>query len=458
MQDHVRDVASKVALLQEELSFNQSLTASLHAIRNFQNQLRIIYSRLGHNDCVNAGEEYAKAKSEISRLKEHSHARVSSLLQIQFNDIHQEVKDSTRKAWFDHVKVYVKEQRVELGSKNALSDIALCLQRFELLEPYVNKFCKDFIGAILSPRMPRRRDDAPKRIEIYENVLRLRRITSDQGILELLDDLVASVSYLNENLPQVVSKIVSKILMPKMLLVLTDEWLASAIPIKLEEMDTFRVVLDLVQGFAQKLDDQDWPGRDVLIQWTRNAPHIWLSSRKERALTRLRNAMSQGFGELKLVKREETRVVSSDEVAFATQKAVNWNTDWSDDDQSAQPAYAATISNHANEVNDGEDISAWGLEENDEMEEDGKISTADESTDPGDGGEAWGWDDDPQEETSGLQSDAAGKRKENPTAAQVNGQQEITLEEEFYITQFPGEIIKILEEVLDDTQVLSEQK
>ena len=459
LQDQAQDAASKVALLQEEVSFNKSLVASLEAIRTFQEQLRVISSSLKCNAYSKVGKEFLEAERQLSVLERTSQARVSSVLRTQLYEIGQDAKEATRKAWIALFKVNIQEQLVEIDSKDEISEIALCLRRLGLFESYMNKFCKDFISAILLPRMHVGRNDIHKNIQINDTVVRLQKTSTDQGISGLITDLLAVIKYLNLNLPKDAASHASEHLMPKILSVLTDGWLANAIPNKLDDMDTFKVVLDLVQEFARNVDNHGWPGKDKLIQWTRDSPQAWLSRRKERALLDLRKAMSQGFGELSVVSREETRLVSSDDAVFATQNGDDWNAEWSEDDESTQPARDISSAQTAEGAHDDQDVSAWGLGEDEEIEVSAKKETTTESNVSEDDSDAWGWGDDQEEEKLVPPSTSAKQRKKDgDPAPQANGQREVTLQEKFNVTQLPGEIIKILEDVLSDAQSLSEPK
>ena len=459
LQDQVQDATSKVALLRKEVWFNKSLATSLEAIRIFQEQLRAICSRLDRNEYTKAGEEYSKAERQLLMLKETSRARINSVLQAQFYETGQDIKEATRKAWLALFKIDIKEQQMEIGSKEDISKIALCLRRLGLFESYMSKFCKDLIGTILLPRMHVRQDDARKSVQTSDNIIRLQRASTNRGIWGLFTDLLTTIKFLNTVLPHEVVEYASEHLMPKILSVLIDEWLANAVPNKLDEMDTFQKVLDLIQEFATDVDEQRWPGKDLLLRWARNSPQTWLSRRKERALSDFRDISSQGLGELNAVIREETRMVSSDDIAFATQNGDEWNAGWSDDDNSAQHARDTLTAREVDRAYDEEDVSAWGLDENEgiglnvtQESDEQKAATADED-------DAWGWGDDQEEEISAPPSNPVKQRKKNGDYySQANGQREVTLQEKFNVTRLPDNIIQILEDVLSDAQTLSDPK
>ena len=455
--DQVRDASNKVALLQKEVAFNESLVASLKAIRSFQDQVRETRQHLGNGRDLEATDQYLQVEHQLAQIEAISHSRVSSILRSQCGEVQQEIKDAIRRQWLAHLNINAQEGTVELGSKNAIDQTAYRLQQLGLLRPYISKFCREFTRAILVPRLQRRRSAPGKRIETNGNSVRLSNARTNPGIPDLLDDLLIIFKFLNQHLPEELIQDISMELMPKISSILVDRWLSSAIPKQIQELNDFWKVLDLVQAFISNVGEEGW-NAEKLLQWTQNFPQTWLDRRKERALTEVRKAMSGGFGDLKAVTRRETRMVATGEGAFATsQKCDEWDDNWSNDGETVQPDFENPTASDPDVGHDDEDVSAWGLEGEDEAEEVPFKSTEDSLEVKGNA-DAWGWDDDQEDKAAAVRTKA--NRRDSPprSSPMVNVQQEVTLEEHYNITSFPDRILEVVSGVLKDAQDLSEPK
>ena len=455
--DQVRDASNKVALLQKEVAFNESLVASLKAIRSFQDQVRETRQHLGNGRDFEAADQYLQAEHQLAQIEATSHSRVSSILRSQCGEVQQEVKDAIRRQWLAYLKISAQEGTVELGSKNAIGQTAHRLHQLGLLRPYVSKFCREFTLAILLPRLQRRRSAPGKRIETNANTVRLSHARTNTGIPDLLDDLLIIFNFLNKHLPEELKQDISRELMPRITSILVDHWLSSAIPKQIQELDNFGGVLNLVQAFTRNVGKEGWNAKK-LVQWTQNFPQTWLDRRKERALTEVRQAMSGGFGDLKAVTRKETRMITTGEGVFATsQKGDEWDDSWSNDGETVQPDLENPTASDPDVGHDDEDVSAWGLEGEDEAEEVAYKSTEDPVGVEGNA-DAWGWDDDQEDKAAAVRTKANRKDSLSRSSPMVNGQQEVTLEEHYNITLFPDRILEVVHGVLRDAQDLSGPK
>ena len=456
LRNQVHDAASKTGLLREEVLFNESLVASLEIIRHIQQRVREVRLDLEEGRCSQAVEGYVEAGQQLARFAATSHARVGAILQNQLAEVGQDVKEAARQLWVAHFRINVEDHTFEIRDGNDVVRSARGLRRLGLLESYMTKFCKDFNSAILSPRLRTGDKIATRGIEISNNIIRLGQPSSEGSITTLWTDLLAAIDYLNERLPQDLVGLASKTLMPPALSMLVDYWLKTAIPERMEQMDELQSLLAQVQDFANQVDLRNWPGKSVLLRWVDDIPHIWFSRRTERALLGLRQAMSHGLGELKLVKREETRLVSSKDVPFPAQSKEDWDAGWSDDDDTNQAAASKEASGKTNNAHDDEDLSEWGLEEDDEAEDNIVEKSSAEADNPEETGDAWGWGEDQVEENLVPKSKQLLQPQEHANPVdQANGQRQVTLEETLHITSLPDSIFNILREVFEDINKVS---
>ena len=406
---------------------------------------------------VEAADQYLQVEHQLAQIEAISHSRVSSILRSQSGEVQQEVKDAIRRQWLAHLNINAQEGTVELGSKDSIGQTAQRLQQLGLLRPYIGKFCREFTLAILSPLLQPRRSAPEKRIETNGNTVRLSNARTDHSIPDLLDDLLIIFKFLNQHLPEELIQDISRELMPRITSILVDHWLSNAIPRQIQDLDDFWEVLNLVQAFTINVGKEGWSAEN-LIQWTQNFPQTWLDRRKERALTEVRKAISGEFGDLKAVTRKETRMVATGEGVFATShKLDEWDDSWSNDGENLQPDLENPTASHPDVGHDDEDVSAWGLEGDDEAEEVSSKSTED-SVEVEGNADAWGWNDDQEDKAAAVHTEVHRRASRSRSSPVVNGQQEVTLEEHYNITTFPGRILEVVNGVLKDAQELSGPK
>ncbi len=313
---------------------------------------------------------------------------------------------------------------------------------------------------MVAPRLQVGSDGKVGSLEIDGDEIRVSGQSSDLSAEALFSDLDSIIAFLRTRLPPSVVEPLAQDLMPRLISKLITTWLASAVPEDLSEMEDFQDTMSLVQSFGISLDSYKWPGKRDLVDWTRSIPKMWLRKRQETSLIQIRKLLSQGFGAIETVERVETQVLSRhDEVFTSNNGGDDWNAGWSDDESKSPTKPHLSGTSNAADVEDEEDVSAWGL---DEEKENGtsqdKLAnpvTADVDADA----DAWGWGDenDGEESRKDFQSSQPGSK-----TTQSNGlanspekaEREVTLKETYNITSLPKEILEMITQIISDAEKL----
>ena len=106
-----------------------------------------------------------------------------------------------------------------------------------------------------------------------------------------------------------------------------------------------------------------------------------------------------------------------------------------------------------------EDVSAWGLDE-DAQEEAEPAATGPSGDDDLDD-DAWGWGDDegeeePKAQNMSLQADIASKPVNGGDATQSSAPREMTLREVYTVTDIPDSILDIVRQQINDSKDISQ--
>lgn len=326
--------------------------------------------------------------------------------------------------------------------------------KLKLFEEFLETLCKDFVSLILLTRLQVCADGTVGLLEVDGDEICISGKSSDLSAQTLFADLDEIIQFLRSRLPPSVIEPLADLLMPHLIPRLISTWLGSAVPEDLDGMEDFEDTLSLVKRFGQALDSYGWPGKRELDQWTEGIPNVWLKKCQETSLNHVRKLLSQGIRSTETVERVETRVLSRhDEVFAGNEGGDDWNAGWSDEESSPVAAKNTSQSKKIAEIEDEDDVSAWGLDDDKD--------TADSHSngkEPGvahDEAEAWGWGDENEGEETNKPSQAA---KPSPKKPKNNGksngpaqsEREMTLRETYNITSLPKEILEIIDQVISD--------
>ena len=315
--------------------------------------------------------------------------------------------------------------------------------------------CSCFESLILLPRLEVHSDGSVNSLEVDGNEILVSSRSTDLSAQALFRDLKIVMDFLRTQLPPSVCEPLAKYLMPRLVSRLISTWLASAVPEDLDAMEDFEDTLNLVKEFGKALETQGWPGNPQLTNWIEGIPGIWLRKRRELSLDRVRNLFSRGLGGVETVERTETQFLSQNDEVFASNGVGDeWNAGWSDEETSPTVEVNPLNKSRTAQNEEEEDVSAWGLNDDKEIEVDHDRSHS--SRDVGEEADAWGWGDEDEGEgtrqSSQVTATSSKRSRVNgtPKAVQRN-EREVTLKETYTITTLPKEILQIISQVISDS-------
>lgn len=341
-----------------------------------------------------------------------------------------------------------------------MQTLVAAVSKLQLLDNVLLPFCRDLEMLIVTPRLQVGTDGKVGSLEIEDDEIGVSGQSSDLSAEALFSDLDSVIAFLRTRLPSSVVGLVAEHLMPRLISKLISTWLASAIPEDLDGMEDFQDTMSLVQSFGNTLDSYKWPGQRDLIDWTRSIPNAWLRKRQETSLVQIRNLLFRGLGTIETVERVETQVLSQhDEVFAGTSGGDDWNAGWSDDESGSPTKTHPSSTSNAAGVEDEEDVSAWGLDD----EKENGTGQDDQGNPPADvdaDADAWGWGDENEDEESKKSPPTS---QPNSKRTQSNGlareapertEREVTLREKYNITSLPKEILEMITRNISDAEKL----
>ncbi|KAH0563008.1 hypothetical protein GP486_002428 [Trichoglossum hirsutum] len=464
LQERLEDVTSKLDLLIGEVRFNETLAGTLEQVYTIQKRLDQVQEGALSGRLTEAIEDLNKADDDIARLQSIGNATVVGLLRDRATDLRRAIVENVGDYWGALIEVNRSEGRITVRNELQKSpelpliDIQVvvdALAKLQLLKKAIDVFYQNFDSIILNSRLTLATDRNTAAISVSGDDIQVSGRNSDITVQHLFMDLNIMIEYLSTRLPPSVSTPVSQILIPSLTSRLISTWLASSVPPSLEGMQEYQEILALAVKLEEDIESVGWTAKGELLNWVERAPRVWLTRRREASLDSVRSILHRGFGKIKCVERVETQTVTRKQGFFGNNGGWDiWNETWSDEESEkpqAQPVNPST--------EDEEDVSAWGLDVDVDVESDHPDISRQPTTEDDDGeiGEAWGWGDDGNDESlpNPDETKETGRTGETSNGTEAKPDREVTLKETYNITAIPESILEIIRKVVDDAEKLA---
>ena len=329
----------------------------------------------------------------------------------------------------------------------------------DLLNGKVRTLRTSLEDVLLIPRLVPNADGTVASWSIDGDTMRISGRTLDVSTKTLFLDISAMIGYLSTHLPRSIAAPLSEILLPSLTSKLVAGPLSSSVPSDLDGIPSFKATIDLITTFKESLGSHGWHGRNHLTEWADDAPKVWLTKRSESALHTIRRLLVRGLGNPRTVERVETQMVSKEDDMFMDRgNNEDWNAGWSDEEAPKSAEQSAAPGNAQNGTDEEEDVSAWGLD--DEEDHNPSEASADKAKPADEEGDAWGWGDEndndepaklPQPPTINVKT----TNRNGGVGRPLPAERQITLRETYNITALPEQILESIIEVVSDADTLA---
>lgn len=472
LKAEVLDKGNKVALLEKEVEFNESLTGTLEHVQYANGLLQKAQDEAVQLNVGKALERLDDAEASIAGLERVQASRTCEVLSGKAEELRKDLRGTVTECWNALIAVNNEQRSLKVerdGLETAvpeatvpqisLDQVVQAAKGLDVFDSLVLKLSKDFDRTILRPRLMPDGDNLLAHVNVSGNVVDCSNKSQDVSSAALFGDLRATFEFLASHLPHSIAIQLSTTLIPAFTSRLEDNWLDPALPLTLAEARQVSPLLGEVNTLADQIDNFGWHGAKALRDWVSNAPRGWLTKRREAVLGDVRGLVFTGLRERKKVERVETRVVSHDDEMLGgggQQDQQGSDDEWDNDawDEPDEGSVKGSEKKSNKAEDDDDDASAWDIDD-DEVDKQDKTSN-------GEGGEedAWGWGDGDGDSAAKPPSPIATKKKVSPAnPAQTNGttakEQELTLRETFIATRVPEGILSILQTLITDAEILA---
>jgi protein transport protein DSL1/ZW10 len=322
-----------------------------------------------------------------------------------------------------------------------------------MLDSIIDDLKGDLLISIITPVLHSHVLYQSRGILVGDAGIRTEKSPSPTSIPEVFDRVIIVLSYLRQKLPAPICLSLSRAILPVISSKLIKFWLTPSMPIDPQGLDTFERVLDCTLQFNETIDGYGWRVQE-LVFWVTQLPRLWLARRRADSLDQVRHVLFKSPGITKKAERAETELVSSkDEVLLENGPTNDWNASWGHDNEEPSNDHAMTKA-----VDDDEDVSAWGLDDDTEETKLDSPPSAPKPVGEDDIGDAWGWGDDEQDETAdALESvPLAAQTRETGECMKDSPRREITLTEFYTITDIPDSILALIVCQITDSETISQ--
>lgn len=115
LQERARDAASKVALLEDEVTFNDSVVGILKKVQELKQTTEAAQSALNMDDISRVTNLLMGAEQQLSLLTEASSTRVIDVIKSRLQELRTELAESLNKRWGSLLAVDVREQNLTIN-------------------------------------------------------------------------------------------------------------------------------------------------------------------------------------------------------------------------------------------------------------------------------------------------------------------------------------------------------
>ncbi|CAI6341570.1 unnamed protein product [Periconia digitata] len=468
---HVQDAVSKVGFLHSEIAYNESLVNVVEQLKDISTLLESAQEAAVNSHIIHALERLEDAGAAFKRLGPFENARVAGLLKTRSSELRTAIAETVTEAWNGLVIVDTTDRSISLkeevvtGTTIHIDTVVEALIKLGTFDKFVTRLSRDMDSVIISPRLTINTEQLVSALVIEGDNAQVDGHVSDMSVKATLEDLQAIAEYISTRLPPSVATPLSEKLVPTIATRLINNWLLPAVPLSTTDVPSFQEILSLVLGIVEYFDELGWSGQNRLSDWVDKSADIWLARQKEVAIARVQRLFPRRVQDKKTVERVETQTITKGDalhtehtenqhVPEKEEEADDWGADWGEEEPAKEEAKQPA------EDLEEEDMSAWGMEE-EENQEDKKsepnAAPAEEDA------EDWGadWDDEdtkpataepPSKQPSQPSQNPLGKAKPpKPTSAE----EVITLREKYTVTAIPDSIIEIILQVITDITTLN---
>lgn len=469
----VQDAATKVSFLHSELAYNESLVQVVEQLQDISTLLESAQDAAVHSHILHALERLEDADGAFKRLGPFETTRVVGLLKTKSGQLRSAIVENVTETWHSLLLVNTAERKITLKDEveqehgeNGMNigTLVEALTKLGLLDNFIARLSRDFDNVIVQPRLAIGPDQVVSALTIHGNDIQAAGQVSDMSVQATLEDIQSIAEYLSTRMPPDVAVPLSEKLVPVIANRLISNWLLPAIPLSTKGVPDFQETLSLVLGLVESFDELGWSGQQRLTEWVDRSAEKWLARQKEAAIAQVQRIFPKRVQEKKTVERVETQVLSrGDAMLSGEEHDEDWNADWGDED--APPDEPADKSEKTQtEPVEEEDISAWGIDEDEphepqpQKEDKGAKPEAQGEEDAEDWGADWG----DEEEQNHASSEAVTQSSSEPKAigqaarsAKPSKDREMTLRETYTVTAIPDSIIDLILQVVTDVGTLN---
>ncbi|RAL08974.1 uncharacterized protein BO97DRAFT_397215 [Aspergillus homomorphus CBS 101889] len=453
LQLRVEDAAAKVGLIETEIAFNQAVTSALEEVQGLCRQLEDGRLALGEGRIMAVIDTLEAAELAMKQNDHFANTNVLHILLENVAGLRKQIVDVLHSQWNEQLKVDKREgQLLVQKDGKRLEETIAALNRMEIFPSARDKFAKDIMVALLDPVLLRGDGGQSRGIRLSESSVQVESRSSQASVPDVLDHVANLLGFLRQAVPASVVDSFSDLLIPALSSKMVHSWLSPSIPVELEGLRNFERILDGVMKFTRSVEGLGWHGHEELVSWVNQASRLWLAKRRVNSLDQVRKVLAASQGTTEQVEKVEVEMVSEkDETVLENAPADDWDASWDDDNE------GETEGKVSKGQDEEEDVSAWGLDDDDTADQDSKTQTGAPADD--DAGDAWGWGDD-DDEVQPVNQPQPGKPQSGRPVHGKNGTQpkpsrEVTLTERYTITDIPHSILDIIKQQILDSQAIT---
>ena len=117
LRDNARDASSKYRLLQEEVTFNESLVGVLKEVQTVKQTLDVAKHALQEGHLMEASRLLSNAEKQTQKIRKRSGTRITEVMDKRISTLRASIVQTATTSWTELIKVDASSHRVSIRTQ-----------------------------------------------------------------------------------------------------------------------------------------------------------------------------------------------------------------------------------------------------------------------------------------------------------------------------------------------------
>lgn len=311
--------ANEISLIDSEILFNENLERILRQIKRIAALLKSGHDTAAGGNVGQALQLLENAHNAFDILDTLEGIWAVCVLSTKKDQLSKTLIDIVIESWDALLTVDDATSsfslKLSLDSRNIidLPFVADALARLDILDHTLSRLSHDLDRIIIAPCLTMTDNKDYPSLLVENDLIRRAGVIRGEDIKGILNGISNLADFMHLRLPPPLRGLLSAHLAPVITSRMISGLLVPAVPLALNNVQSFQAALSSVLELVEHLKEIGWSGHNRLTEWVNKWVEVWLSKQKVAAVAHLRSMLPQWVNERKKVERVGMRLTLNEE-------------------------------------------------------------------------------------------------------------------------------------------------